>query len=458
MSDLLGRLADRIATARTRAELSGQDRYITVTMPAADIDPLTVVAGVPDADIAYWEQPDLRLAIAGVGASHRVEPDRSHDRFRHAASEIRSLRSRTDQIALEGAERRAVLLGGFSFFPEAEWEGFPTGRLTLPELALIREPSDTTWMAAATVTEETEPNRLAADLVNRLERAGDLPSTRVPAAQPDHRAAAALDLRDASYLKSVTDALAVIEAGELSKVVVARPFHVAHVPQLTTFLATLRTRYPTCATFAFRHGNRTFCGATPERLVRLDGVSISTAAVAGTAPRGADEAQDQVIADRLRHDPKEQNEHRFVIDEIRRRLAAAAVEIDPQAATRVMRLPGLQHLYTPMGGMAPVGTSVLDMVGAMHPTPAVAGVPGRAAQEWILDHEPLERGWYAGPVGHCDLAGNGEFRVALRSGLIDADRTTLIAGAGVVDGSVPERELEETGLKLGALLGPLLGS
>lgn len=458
MSDLLARLSDRISTARTRADLSGEDRFITVTLPAGEVDPLAVVAAHPGAELAYWEQPTLHLAMAGVGVAHRVEPAPTERRFADAAAHLRSLRARTDQVALEGAERRAVLLGGFSFFAEPDWSGFPSGRLTLPALALIREPADACWMAAATVTAGTDPDALAADLIGRLERAAASVTGQVAQAEPDHRAAAAVDLRDPAYLKTVASALETIGRGELSKVVVARSLGVEHTPDLAAFLATLRHRYPTCATFAFRHDGRTFCGATPERLVRLDGVSISTAAVAGTAPRGTDEAQDQVLADRLRHDPKEQAEHQFVIDEIRRRLADADVAIDPEAATRIMRLPGLQHLYTPMGGTAPVGTSILDMVGALHPTPAVAGVPGPAAEAWIADQEPLARGWYAAPVGHCDLAGNGEFRVALRSGLIDAGVTTLIAGAGIVDGSVPERELEETGLKLGALLGSLLGS
>ena len=162
--------------------------------------------------------------------------------------------------------------------------------------------------------------------------------------------------------------------------------------------------------------------------------------------------------DGLRRRQALDDEHRFVVEDIQRRLGLAEVTIDPQAATRVMRLPGLQHLYTPMGGTAPVGTNVLDMVGALHPTPAVAGSPGGAAESWIGRHEPIERGWYAGPVGYCDLAGNGEFRVGLRSVLLESGRSTLIAGAGIVAGSIPERELEETGLKLGALLGSLLGS
>jgi len=458
MTDVLTRLVDRIAIARSRAELGGETRFLTVTLPAGEADPLALIEAHPDGDAAFWEQPDLGLAIAGVGVAHRIEPATGPGRFDEAAAQLRSMRARTDQVALEGADRQPMLLGGFSFFSESEWPGFPAGRLTLPELAVIRRPTGSTWMVGAAVADDTDPHRLAIELIRRLEQASEIAGEPASAARLDNAAAAGIDLRDLNYLKTVAAALESIAAGELSKVVVARRLTVDHVPHLPTFLATLRARYTTCATFAFRQGDSVFCGATPERLVRLDGVSISTAAVAGTAPRGADEAQDEVIADRLRHDTKELDEHRFVIDDIQRRLGLAEVTIDPQAATRVMRLPGLQHLYTPMGGTAPVGTNVLDMVGALHPTPAVGGSPREAAQEWIARHEQIERGWYAGPVGYCDLAGNGEFRVGLRSGLIQPGGSTLIAGAGIVAGSMPERELEETGLKLGALLGSLLGS
>lgn len=459
MTDTLARIADRITTARSRAEMGGAPWFITVTAPADPGDDLLgFLMAQDDPDMAYWEQPDYGFGIGAVGVAHRFDFSPDDDRFRRAAAELRAMRSQTAQVALEGAERAAVLLGGFSFFEASGWPDFPSGRLTLPELALIRRPTGSVWMAAAAVGPDIRPDALAARLVARIEGAQRGGRADVVPAEPDYHKAAAVDLREPSYLKAVESALETIGGGALSKVVLARRLAVEHRPDLGSFLARLRDRYPTCATFAFRSGERVFCGATPERLVRLDGVSISTAAVAGTAPRGSDETQDEVIADRLRHDPKELAEHRFVIQDIQRRLGEANVVIDPQAETRVMRLPGLQHLSTPLGGTAPVGTNVLDMVGAMHPTPAVAGLPSPDAIEWIAAHEPMERGWYAGPVGYCDLAGNGEFRVGLRCGLIDPTASTLFAGAGIVEGSLPERELEETGLKLGALLAPLLGA
>jgi salicylate biosynthesis isochorismate synthase len=128
------------------------------------------------------------------------------------------------------------------------------------------------------------------------------------------------------------------------------------------------------------------------------------------------------------------------------------------AGPTLLRLHGIQHLHTPINCDLPSCVGILDVVGALHPTPAVSGAPTGRAIELRGIHEHLDRGWFAGPVGWLDADGNGEFRVALRSALIDDLGTTLFAGAGVVAGSDPERELLETEVKLGTMLGPVLAT
>ena len=452
------RLVERIQKATARAAVSTESNLITVAAPAGRVDPLSfALHAAPDA-MAYWEQPDHQFAIAARGAAYTVELEAADDRFAVAGVALRSLRARTNQGAIDGADRAPVLIGGFSFFSTCEWEGFPSGRLVLPELALIKRGERSAWVAAAEVTGATDPASLADRLLGWIH---DAQAAAWPTVEPglaDHKRAVAIDFRDPAYLKTVAEAISEIEGTGLSKVVLARRLAVDHQPDLGAFLAALRARYPTCAIFAFGASNNVFCGATPERLARVDGVSVSTAAVAGTAPRGSDATQDEVIADRLRNDPKELEEHGYVISNIRRRLSSGGFSLDQVAPTEVMRLPGIQHLVTPITGTAPVGTNVLDVVGALHPTPAVAGLPVEASLDWIRAYEPLDRGWYAAPVGFCDLAGNGEFRVALRSALIGYGTSRLFAGAGIVRASSPARELEETNLKFGALLPSLLGS
>lgn len=452
------RLAERLAEAEARAGALGRPAFFTLAVPAADgADPLAAAVG-SEPPFAFWEQPSRRFSFAALGSAHSLLVSGGADRFAAMSNALRELRARTLHQAWDGADRAPLLIGGFSFDGDSGWPGFPAGRLTLPELALIRRPSGAAWVAATPVRRGDDPHRLADSLIERLERAAARPPPPLRPAAPDHRAAAQADLSDPVFRETARAAVAEVAAGSLSKVVPARRLTLEKRPDPGPFLAALRQHFTECAIFAFAAPEGVFCGATPELLARVEGVSVSAAALAGTARRGADTAQDEAIARWLRRDPKQVEEHDYVHSEIRRRLQQGGLAVDPPAPTEVMRLPGLQHLRTPVTAAAPVGTNVLDVAGALHPTPAVAGLPAGEAVEWLRAHEGFDRGWFAGPVGFCDLAGQGEFHAALRCALLRRTGCDLFAGAGVVAASVPEQELAETELKLGALLPWALGS
>ena len=122
---------------------------------------------------------------------------------------------------------------------------------------------------------------------------------------------------------------------------------------------------------------------------------------------------------------------------------------------QLMGTHGLQHLHTPVRGTLKSPTHILDIVQALHPTPALGGTPREAALELIRAYETEDRGWYAGPIGWFDASGEGEFCVALRCGLLDRTHATLYAGSGLVAASEPDREVEETALKLNTLWSAL---
>lgn len=456
------RLTERLATAVARAEMSGRPVLFTLAVPAGEADPLAVAVG-SGAPFAFWEQPARRMACAAMGSAQTLLTA-GDDRFAAMSEALADLRSRTMHQAWDGADRTPLLIGGFSWDDSSGWPGFPAGRLVLPELALIRRPAGASWTAAAAVGAADDPRRLADRLIGRIEAAAGGAAEPIRPGPGDRRAAQDADLGDPAFVETAQAAIKEIAAGGLSKVVPARRWTVGRRPDPGPFLAALREHFTECAIFAFAPASASaepggiFCGATPELLARVEGASVSTVAMAGTAPRGRDAAADRAIAERLRSDPKQMEEHDFVLSEIRRRLRRGGFALRPPAPTGVMRLPGLQHLATPVSATAPVRCNVLDVAGALHPTPAVAGVPTGAARDWIRAHEGFDRGWFAGPVGFCDLAGGGEFHVALRSALLGREGSALFAGAGVVAASDPVRELEETELKLRSLLPWLLGS
>ncbi|HET7504421.1 MAG TPA: isochorismate synthase, partial [Kofleriaceae bacterium] len=205
--------------------------------------------------------------------------------------------------------------------------------------------------------------------------------------------------------------------------------------------------------------------ATPERLVQRDGELVRCDALAGTRsihpgalpPDAPATTRDRIIADAslaLHASAKERREHELVVQAIRDALAGGA-EVDAPAEPGIRVLRHVIHLHTPFRARLREPVHVLELAGRLHPTPAVGGTPREIAADWIRTREPVARGWYAAPVGWFDLDGNGELAVAIRSGVLAGNRAHLWAGAGIVAGSDPERELAETEIKLRAMLGAL---
>jgi menaquinone-specific isochorismate synthase len=273
------------------------------------------------------------------------------------------------------------------------------------------------------------------------------------------------------FKQNVQAALQVIQPGMLSKIVLAHAVDVASpLPfQRILWLNTLRRLYPDCYTFSVSNSQgQSFLGASPERLVSLQGGSgkacpvlyssvhpshahLITDALAGSAARGKTTCEDAHIANNLLNSVKELHEHRVVIQFIRQQLCQLGLM--PQLSPlRLLQLSNIQHLHTPIYASVPPEIHLLDIVAKLHPTPAVAGVPRELACEQIRQYEPFERSLYAAPIGWVDYQGNGEFAVGIRSALVDGCRARLYAGAGIVAGSDPNRELAEVQLKLQALL------
>ena len=217
-------------------------------------------------------------------------------------------------------------------------------------------------------------------------------------------------------------------------------------------------KYPDCHRYYFEPDaeGSAFFGATPERLVALRGRTVETDALAGTTGRGETPAEDEWLAQELLDDAKNVHEHELVADTVREQLEPFAASISA-GERRVRRLATVQHLHTPITAELNADRHVLDLVEALHPTPAVGGLPPDRALETIHDTEPFDRGWYAAPVGWIDAAGNGAFAVAIRSAVATQSRATLFAGVGLVADSDPDREWDEVQLKYRPILDELEG-
>lgn len=261
------------------------------------------------------------------------------------------------------------------------------------------------------------------------------------------------------FKSAVSAALEAIDSQKLSKIVLAHAIDIrSPIPfRLIDSLSNLRRLHPDCHVFLVSNGKgQHFMGASPERLMSISDRQLATDALAGSAPRGKTPIEDADLANRLIASEKERREHRFVIDFITQRLTELGLTPQLLSAPQLLQLSNIQHLWTPIAAKVPPNIHPLDIVAALHPTPAVAGDPCEVACQEIQRYEAFERGPYAAPLGWVDRNGNSEFIVGIRSALIAGDRARLYAGAGIVSGSNPDKELAEIQLKLQALLKALV--
>jgi isochorismate synthase len=221
-------------------------------------------------------------------------------------------------------------------------------------------------------------------------------------------------------------------------------------------VARARATRPSCRSFWVRHGRTSFVGSTPELLVRRSGDLVEASALAGSARRATDPVEDHGLGTGLLSCPKNAREHELVRAAITAALADNARQVTMPAHPELLSLPEAHHLHTPVRGRVLGSRTALELAGALHPTPAVCGVPRQAARDLIARDEP-DRGWYAGVIGWMDGRGDGELAVALRSALIEDRHVTLWAGAGIVDGSDADSELAEVDAKMTALFRHLAG-
>ncbi|SEO79147.1 isochorismate synthase [Halogranum amylolyticum] len=419
--------------------------------------PFRAVLGDAAAPRTVWSAPDEATVVGSETAATLTAegPDRFH-RIRDRAERL--FETGNVHAGTEAACPR--LFGGFAFHDDGAerppWTDFPGARFVLPRVQ-VTYADNGTWLTVNAVGPDATPEAVEARLEQERERLANLPDPG-PVADPpgvvDRTRTTELD----DWRASVEAAVDRIRSGELQKVVLAQALECSLSADLSVpdILDRLAEKYPDCHRFLVEpaSGAASFFGATPERLVTRRGRTVETGALAGTTGRGETPAEDEWLAEELMESEKNVHEHELVADAIRDQLAPFAASMSTGERT-VRRLATVQHLWTPITAELASDYHVLDLVEALHPTPAVGGLPPEKALDTIRDTEPFDRGWYAAPVGWIDAAGNGSFAVALRSAVATEDVATLFAGVGVVADSDPDREWDEVQLKYRPILDEL---
>jgi menaquinone-specific isochorismate synthase len=394
------------------------DRLVVRTTPVSAPDDL--VARLPHAQALAWVRHGEGLV--GWGEAARLVLPGGADRFTRAREWLASVLGTAaveDPLGVPGSG--PVAFGSFSFDDKSG-----DSVLIVPRVILGRRDGHA-W--CTTIGEQPEPLALV----------------RPPTVPAGVRWSDG-EVNAPRHMRAVAAAVERIRAGHLSKVVLARDLlAVADAPIDTrVLLRRLADRFPSCYTFACGG----LVGATPELLVRRMGGHVESLVLAGTIARDTDDGSS---AETLFASAKDREEHAYAADMVRAALAPLCRELTMPDQPELLRLSNLIHLATPVRGRLGEERSVLDVVAALHPTPAVGGTPTDTALDVIRELETMDRGGYAGPVGWIDSRGDGEWGIALRCAKVEGARARLYAGGGIVAGSDPEAELAEAQTKFCAM-------
>lgn len=389
------------------------------------------------------------VGVAARGESFRIDLPAGTASVAHVRHVLSSM---VNDDPLHRAASGPVAIGALPFLPNEP------GSLTVPEIIVAKSSDGRAWVTRiapnSSITHHVDDvltEALAPDELVGLTSTGwsphgfDLHST----------------VTHEQWCERIATAVDEINAGPMDKVVLARAVDVEATGPLivSEILSRLQALFPSCMVFHVEG----FLGASPELLVSRKGSAVKAHPLAGTIARSGDPDTDARLAANLLASSKDRWEHSLVIDVMAQTLRPLCDELDVPRTPTVLPLRNVSHLATLITGTLRADTvhdrsapTALELAGLLHPTPAVGGVPRDLALAAIAALEPVPRGRYAGPVGWVDAAGNGEWAVGLRSAQVSGNWARMHAGGGIVADSDPRAELNETQLKLQALLAAVV--
>lgn len=462
-----------LSTGKQQAIKKDSSQIVSISQEIQPLDLLAVIQGIakPDQLQFYWENRSQQEAIAALDSTLSLQIEEGN-RFEKAQQFIDDCLAKTLHLGdLNLPFSGCHFFCSFTFFDQKPiiHSPFPPATLFLPRWQISHYQDRFVVVANVELSPQINLTLLVERLCNQFKRISwyDRRVSNIFEIAPNKIIKKA-EQKAEDFKSAVGSALESIRTNQLHKLVLASAIDIISPEpfNLVDSLDTLRKRNPDCYIFSTSNGRgQNFIGASPERLLSIHNHQLVTDALAGSAPRGKTKTEDATLAYRLLSSEKERREHQFVINFISERLSDLSLLPWIPPTPHFLKLSNIQHLWTPIQAQMLEDIHPLQIIAQLHPTPAVAGFPAKIAQEQIRRYETFDRCLYAAPLGWVDYQGNCEFIVGIRSALIESDkpcrllgntyRAKLYAGAGIVAGSDPDKELAEIQLKLQALLKTL---
>src|SRR6188508_1137895 len=433
--------------------------------------PVTVPTYTPDLPIDTADASDPLEEIRAFVPRRRVEPTEGMPRFTGGAVGAISY------DAVSSFETTVPL-------PDRDPIGVPTAAFIETDLVLVFDHLTHTLSAIASLHAEAPDlegrYRIAEEAIfaalertsrpSAAEMAGPRTSENgsragrpaaAPAGSPPLGGPVGTSLGRDEYIHAVEVAKDAIAAGEAIQVVLARrqSFDLPEDPATGTTLdgiglyRSLRRVNPSPYLFFVRTPGFEVVGASPELLLQVEGDKLTTHPIAGTRPRGANDREDALLSEELQADPKERAEHVMLVDLGRNDLGrvARAGTVTVSKYMEVERYSHVLHLVSHVEARLKPELDALDALRSVFPAGTLSGAPKVRAMQLIAAAEDERRGLYGGAVGYLGYDGNLDTAITIRSAVLKDGQAHVHTGAGIVAGSVPEKEIEETEHKAAAL-------
>lgn len=437
-------------------------RFFTETIEVGRISPLSFFEAGDlgyNEERFYWQNADKTLTFVGIGHATVLTSEGVENRFTDISNKWKEL---SEALIKEDKDMEPILFGGFTFDPQSrkksEWDDFPSAYFVVPSFQLTNKNGSTAISINLVTTntnavDEFEQLREERDRLIHIAQVNEF----IPHVKPK---VLSIEEREKElYLAAVAAVTAQIRNNNADKVVIARSvkLHFEDNVQAVSALQHLSNEQQESYHFGLQNKGQLFFGATPERLIEIADGRAYSACVAGSIKRGKTATEDRELGEALLNDSKNRVEHHYVVKMISDVFNHFCQNVSMPKLPKLMKIRDIQHLFTPIEGNVGEGTDIFSLVEALHPTPALGGVPYKKSMAIIREQEHMDRGYYAAPIGWTDTKGNGEFAVAIRSALLDSDSAYLYAGGGIVADSIAEEEYEETWVKFRPILRALGG-
>lgn len=406
----------------------------------------------------YWQNREKTFTLVGLGHAYTITSQSEKQRFDDVEQQWKKL---TQHVVTNDQALQPILFGGFTFDPEngvtGEWEGIPQAFFAVATYQLVMR-NDHVYISTNYIAEQENP-QVFEQLCKKRDELMHTAQVKALKTYSKPQVKSSFEPYKEEYLESIKQVTSLIRQKKADKVVIARSLALQFEEAVSSpnVLSQIILEQPESYLFGLEYQDKLFFGASPERLVKVEDSYAYSSCVAGSVKRGKTAEEDEKLGQSLLNDAKNRSEHQYVVDMIGNTFKENCSSYDIPSQPKLLKIRDIQHLFTPVEGQLKNNATILQLVKTLHPTPALGGVPRNRAMEVIRAYEPMNRGYYAAPIGWLDAEGNGEFAVAIRSALLLQDKAFLYAGGGIVADSEPQSEYEETLVKFRPMIRALGG-